>query len=81
MFLKVVSLDVVCNELSDGTRYVGVYEFINEFMYICRFAVSYVLLMANATVKVLAGSGFWSKPVSTVLFMLCNYVSVEWFLL
>ena len=29
-----VSLDVVCNELSDGVRYVDVYEFVNVFMYI-----------------------------------------------
>ena len=28
------SLDVVCNEFSDSVKYVGVYEFVNEFMYI-----------------------------------------------
>ena len=33
VFLKVVSLDVICNELSDGVRYVDVYDFGNEFMY------------------------------------------------
>ena len=36
-FLKlcnVASLDVVCNELIDDVRYVGVYEFVNEFIYI-----------------------------------------------
>ena len=29
-----VNFDVVCNELSNGVRYVCVYELVNEFIYI-----------------------------------------------
>ena len=34
------SIDLVCNELSVGIRYVGVYEFVNEFMYVSKVTVS-----------------------------------------
>ena len=32
--ISFVSLGVVCNQFSDGVRYVGLYDFINEFFYI-----------------------------------------------
>ena len=32
--VRYTSLNVVCDEVSDGVRYVGVYEFVDEFIYI-----------------------------------------------
>ena len=37
--------------------------------------------MPSTTVIVLVGGLFWLKLVANAMFMLCNTVSVEWFLL
>ena len=60
------SPDVVCNELSDGIRYVGMYEFVNEF--------TNAMLMSSAIVIVDIACCFWLEPVAMVLFMLCYAV-------
>ena len=76
--VDVVFLDVLgklrCTD--DGVRYAGVYEFINELMYI----LIVKCLMSSTTVIVHTDYSFWSKPVAMVLFMLCITVliSVEW---
>ena len=67
--------DVVCNELSDAVRYVGVYEFVNEFMYI--YSVKYL-----AHVKWHSDCLCWWMPMVEIC---CNcivyVVLIEWFLL
>ena len=75
--LVLYSVNIVCNELIDGVRYVGVYEFDNEFMYI--HSVKW-LLMSTTRVIVRADGCFWLKCLAIRLFMLCNTISAEWFL-
>ena len=52
-----------------------------ELMSLCIFTVSNALFMSSITVIVCAGGCFRLKHVAMVLFMLCNAVSVDWFLL
>ena len=47
-----VSFDVVCKELSDGVRYIGVFVLVNEIM--CVYSVFNALLTSCATVIVRA---------------------------
>ena len=58
---SLASLDVVCNDLNDGVRYVG--EFVNDI-----FTVSNALLMLSAAVIVLV--------VEAQLLQLCCLCSV-----
>ena len=46
---------------------------------LCMFIVSKALLISNATVIVRAGGGggIWLNPFATVLFSVCNAVTVE----
>ena len=41
------------------------------------FIVSKVFLISNDTVIVCAGGAIWSNPFSTVLFTVCNIVTVK----
>ena len=56
------SFDVVCNEHSDGVRYVGVYGFVNEF----RCIHSAICL---AHVKCFTNCMCWLKAIAMVLFL------------
>ena len=50
----------------------------NSFMIsVCMFIVSKSLLLSSATVIVRAGGAIWLNPFATVLFCVCNAVTVE----
>ena len=61
------SLDIVCDELTDCARNLGV----------CMFIVSIALLISSATVIVRAGGAIWFNPFATVLFNVCSAVTVD----
>ena len=44
---------------------------------VCMFIVSKALLISSATVIVRAGGAIWLNPFATVLFSVCNAVTVE----
>ena len=50
-------------------------------MSLSTFTVSSALFISSDTVVVHGGGCFWLKLVAMELFILCNAVSVEWFLL
>ena len=55
------------------------YEFVNEFMYIHGVnCLAHVKCYSDCAYTVVY---WWLKPVEMVLFMLCNAVAIEWFLL
>ena len=45
---------------------------------VCMFIVSKALLISSATVIVRAGGAIWLNPFATVLFSVCNAVTVEY---
>ena len=44
---------------------------------VCMFIVSKALLISSATVTVRAGGAIWLNPFASVLFTVCNAVTVE----
>ena len=44
---------------------------------VCMFIVSKAMLILNATVIVRAGGAIWLNPFATVLFSVCNAVTIE----
>ena len=59
----------------------GMFVCMTSLMSLFIFTVSNAFHMPSATVSVRAGGCFWLNHVAMLLFMLCNALSVECFLL
>ena len=67
------SLDVVCDELNDMH---GMFVCSSFLISVYMFIVSKALLISSATVIVCARGAIWLNPFATVLFSVCNAVTV-----
>ena len=67
MLCRVASLDVVYDELNDCSSFL---------ISVIMFIVSKLLLISSATVNVRAAGVIWLNPFATVLFTMCNAVTV-----
>ena len=68
------SLDVVYDELKSVP---GMFVCSSFLISVCMCIVSKAFLTSSATMIARAGGGIWLNPFSTVLFNVCNSVTVE----
>ena len=67
------SLDVVCDQLNDCAWNVGLYQLSDNRVYV--YCVESFLISSGVIVR--AGVDIWLNPFATVLFTVCNAVTVE----